>query len=304
MTRTAVAGYDRLEEKLVEKEILTPEGVPLTFVVATVGERIWGYFIDMCLLLVALTAVSVPLLFLAALGQSGVMVALWFVAFFLLRNFYFTYFEIRGQGTTPGKRRAGTRVIDRRGRPLRSGAVFVRNLTRELEVFFPLVALSFPDQVIGAKGSLVQLVAGAWFVGMALMPLFNRDRLRVGDLIAGTVVVRSPRAVLYRDLVTERPVKEEPVYRFTPEQLNVYGIYELQVLEDVLRRRGRVADGPKRLVAAKIIAKIGWAGDADAIDVARFLSDFYAAQRARLERGLLFGDRRERKQMPRGKRRE
>ena len=45
MTRTVVAGYSTAEEKLTRKEILTPEGVPLTFTVATVGERIWGYAI-------------------------------------------------------------------------------------------------------------------------------------------------------------------------------------------------------------------------------------------------------------------
>ena len=303
MRHTSVAGYDTVEGKLTEKEILTPEGVPLTFTVATAGERVWGFFIDVLWIFLAMLTVSLPLGILAAVTASGVIFALLILFFFLLRNFYFTWFEIRWQGATPGKRRAGTRVIDRRGRPLTNGAVFVRNLTRELELFLPLVALSMPDQVMGATNSVVQLVAGTWLLCMALMPLFNRDRLRVGDMIAGTVVVRSPRAVLYRDLVTDRPAQADPVYTFSPEQLDVYGIYELQVLEEVLRSRGRVADKPKRVVAAKIIDKIGWAGDARSMDVNRFLNDFYAAQRARLERGMLFGDRRERKKTPRGKRR-
>jgi len=303
VTGTIVANYREPEEKVRELTILTPEGVPLTFIVASPGERIWGFFIDAVFILLALVVLSLPMLFFSAFGGGELALTVLTLAFFLLRNFYFTFFEIRGQGATPGKRRARTRVIDRRGRPLTSGAVFVRNLTREVELFLPLAALSFPDQVIGAPGSIVQLVAGVWFVGVALLPLLNRDRLRVGDMVAGTLVVRAPLAVLYRDLATAPSKQEGTRYSFTPEQLDVYGIYELQVLEEVLRRRGRVGQKPRRVVAKKIIEKIGWAGDVRSIDVDVFLSEFYTAQRARLERQMLFGERREKKQMPRGKKR-
>ena len=75
----------------------------------------------------------------------------------------------------------------------------------------------------------------------------------------------------------------------------MYGIYELQVLEEVLRRRGRVSRKPKRVVAEKIIDKIGWDGRVRDIDVEVFLNEFYTAQRARLEQKMLFGERRENK---------
>jgi len=303
MSGATVDGYRSRDvtERLRKKEIVTPEGVPLVFAVASPGDRVWGFFVDLSIIALLLLCVGLPLVIFGAAGAPFFALTLFLILFFLLRNFYFTFFEIRWQGSTPGKRRAKTRVIDRHGRPLSSGAVFVRNLTREVELFIPLVALSNPDAAIGGSSGLVQALACLWFLGMALMPLFNRDRLRVGDMVAGTLVVREPAAALRRDLVATRA--PEAKYEFTPEELDVYGIYELQVLEDVLRRRGRASIKAKRVVTMKIIAKIGWQGDRRDLDPEAFLRDFYAAQRARLEQKMLFGERRERKQMPRGKKR-
>ena len=57
---------------------------------------------------------------------------------FLIINFYFSFFEIRWQGQTPGKRQVGIRVIDSRGGQLDTNAILARNLVRELEVWTPL----------------------------------------------------------------------------------------------------------------------------------------------------------------------
>jgi hypothetical protein len=75
---------------------------------------------------------------------------------------------------------------------------------------------------------------------------------------------------------------------FTPAQLDVYGVKELHVLEDVLRAGNRKAMSE---VAQRIKAKIGWLGPADTPD-RTFLSAYYAGLRARLESRLLFGHRR------------
>jgi hypothetical protein len=125
-------------------------------------------------------------------------------------------------------------------------------------------------------------------LAFGLLPLFNRDRLRVGDLVAGTVVVRTPDAVLLEDLA-DAPARE--ALTFTDAQLDVYGVYELQVLEDVLRGRGRAGHADAvQTVAAKVRGKIGWSGPPVADEP--FLDAFYAALRGRLERRLLFGKRR------------
>ncbi|MEL6758595.1 MAG: RDD family protein, partial [Pseudomonadota bacterium] len=76
---------------------------------------------------------------------------------------------------------------------------------------------------------------------------------------------------------------------FTPEQLNVYGIHELHVLEDVLRQS---TPEIKRNVANRIATKIGYEPQVGETDLV-FLESFYAALRAHLEQRMLFGQRKE-----------
>ena len=82
---------------------------------------------------------------------------------------------------------------------------------------------------------------------------------------------------------------------FSQQQLDHYGIRELQVLEDLLRRyeTGTLGDQILTDVAWRIQKKIGWQETVD--QPLAFLEAFYRAQRARLEQKLLFGQRQERK---------
>jgi len=92
-------------------------------------------------------------------------------------------------------------------------------------------------------------------------------------------------------------VQPEAELVFRPAQLGVYGIYELQVLEDVLRKR--MQPGGKEAVAAvakRIKVKIEWNDTMQGTAPDHtFLERFYAAQRKHLEQQLLFGKRKERK---------
>jgi uncharacterized RDD family membrane protein YckC len=279
------------------REIITPEGVPLNFVLAGAGDRAAAFLIDM---VIQLVAVLVLALLLSLSGTSNAVIQPIVIIFsFLILNFYFAFFEIRWQGQTPGKRKIGIRVIDARGGQLDTSAVFARNLTRELEVWIPLrfvIAnrLMWPDAPAWAL-----LLGGAWTLVFMFMPLFNKDKLRVGDVVGGTRVVVVPKTVLLGDLVHEaaislqRKAQAAPSYTFTAPQLAIYGIYELQVLEGVLRQ------DPDSLgylentatVSEKIRAKIGYQGRV--VDSARFLKDFYVAQRAHLEQKVLFGQRKQ-----------
>ena len=151
------------------------------------------------------------------------------------------------------------------------------------------------------------------------MPLFNQDRLRCGDMVAGTMVVKAPAAVLLSDLTArgcgspaERPAaaglgRPGPAlapapppeeFPFTRQQLDIYGIHELQVLEDLLRRDDQgILDGRiLEEVCDKIKTKIGWPRERWNVPPRRFLDAFYRAQRALLEQKMLFGQRQERKQ--------
>src|SRR5262249_10177072 len=137
------------------------------------------------------------------------------------------------RGATPGKRIVGVRVIDREGGPLLPGAVIARNLTREIEFFLPLGLLTPAGMALVGGSPWFALALGLWMLLFTLLPLFNRDRLRAGDMIAGTMVVAMPRRLLLEDLA-ERKAR----FVFAEAQLKAYGAFELQVLEEVLRRTG------------------------------------------------------------------
>lgn len=273
-------------------EVLTPEGVVLSFQIAHAGERIGAFLVDLMIQTAAAALVFMLVSPAAFFGEAWVG-ALALLLFFLLRNFYFIWFELRWQGATPGKRTAGLRVVDAQGGPLTADAVFVRNVMRELEFWLPLSLLLaqeyvWPDAPAGAR-----LFSTLWAMVFLLLPLFNRHRLRVGDLVAGTRVVVAPKSVLLTDLGGEEMRRQEeatPRYRFTERQLAVYGIYELQVLEDLLRQLpSRSRKEALEAVSARIRRKIGWEGGD--VEHERFLREFYAALRERLERRMLLGKR-------------
>lgn len=270
--------------------VTTPEGVPLRFTVAEPGDRAGAFLLDALAIMGATLVIVVPLGWLAAVDalSPDVVLAGLVLALFLLRTFYFSFFELLWQGQTPGKRRLRLRAVDARGGPLTAEAVLTRNLTRELEVFLPAVALFAPDSLFAGAPLAMRLLALVWMALFGLLPLFNRDRLRIGDLVAGTIVIRQPDTVLLDDLTA---ASEAPALAFTATQLDVYGEYELQVLESVLRGEGTPGNAEAvRVVAERIRAKIGWEGPAR--DDRAFLSAFYGALRAHLERSLLFGKRR------------
>ncbi|MCB9528305.1 MAG: RDD family protein [bacterium] len=265
--------------------ITTPEGVPLAFRRANLGDRLSAFLVDLCLIGLITLA---PIVVAWHLGGGDIALAIALLVAFVTRTFYFTLFEWRRRGRTPGKQRLGLRVIDARGGPLTAQAIIARNLTRELELFLPLVAAFAPELLVPDADGWITLLTTGWMLGFLLLPLLTRDRLRLGDLIAGTRVVAVPRVALLPELVRS---SASAAYSFTPDQLRHYGNRELQVLEDVLRR-GDVDPATLRLITDKICNRIGWPAESP-VEPHRFLRDFYAAQRAGLERGLLFGRRHE-----------
>lgn len=268
------------------RQIVTPEGVPVTVELADYGERLVALMIDLFIWLVATLAIFIPIVL--AIGMSGgSLIAISIALFigFIVRNLYFVYFELAWRGATPGKRIVGLRVIDRAGGPLLPSAVVARNLTREVEMFLPLGVILTGART--ATGSLdwENLAIAVWLIFFAALPFINRDRMRGGDLIAGTMVISLPKRVLLTDLV-EKAVQ----FSFTEQQLRAYGAFELQVLEELLRR----PDTPESVrvlneVCDKICRRIGWSAPVPPADVVPFLREFYTAERAFLEREQLYG---------------
>jgi uncharacterized RDD family membrane protein YckC len=281
-----------LKLRSLKRTFITPEGVDLRLELGSAGSRAGAFIIDMILMVVTLTAMTLGILYLlSGTGKAGadgageVLAVLWLIGFFILRNGWFSLFEMGGRGATPGKRLMGLRVVARDGARLTGAAVIARNAMREIEVFLPLSFLG-AQAAEGLADTFLTIFALLWSGIFLFFPLFNRDRLRVGDLIAGTWVVRNEKAGLSADLVGNA---HQARRTFPKAALELYGVYELQTLEDVLRN-----ENPDAIVtvATTIRSKAGLPDDGDDYG---FLSDYYAALCAHLEAGLMVGRRRETK---------
>ncbi|MBB4659001.1 RDD family protein [Parvularcula dongshanensis] len=276
--------------KTRERSLITPEGVDLRLKLGEAGARAGAFLLDLTFMLIALIVVTVLLIVAfsqlgAAPGASGradAFAVVWILFFFVLRSFYFTGFEIGPRAATPGKRLLGLRVAARDGGRLSPLGVLARNAMREVELFLPLSFLL--SDAVGVD-ALISIVALVWCGIFVLFPLFNRDRLRAGDLIGGTWVIEAPRRKLLPDLSA---AAASDAYAFTTAALDAYGIKELHVLEDVLRAKD---DATLKAVAERIRAKIGRPAKPGEADAA-FLEAYYQALRGRLEGRLLFGQRR------------
>lgn len=138
----------------------TPEGAALPLAPAGLGVRIMAFLIDM---LIKSVAIIIVFTLLGIFGGMGMGIAL--ILTFLLEWFYPVYFEVWHQGRTPGKKNLNIRVINDDGTPVTFGASLLRNLLRVVD-FLPLVYLT----------------------GI-ITSLFNARFKRLGDLVAGTLVV-------------------------------------------------------------------------------------------------------------------
>lgn len=284
---------ETLHVNKTERAFVTPEGVDLRLNIGDAGQRAAAFMLDAAIIagvLIGFTILAVLLGIGGAKAGGGrgieVMAIIWLLGFFVLRNFYFTAFELSAAAATPGKRAMGLRVASRDGGRLRAESVFVRNAMRELEVFMPLSVL-FADPGGGGVESWMYLLGFIWAAIFVFFPLFNKDRLRIGDLVGGTWVVRTPKRKLSRDMADDG-ASRVAAYNFTTAQVDAYGTKELHVLETVLRQQNRET---LQAVAERIAKKIGWTPRPEDND-RDFLSAYYAALRGRLEQRLLMGKRR------------
>lgn len=149
--------------------IATPEGVELELVLAGAGSRFIAAVIDFALevLLIVLSAlVTIDLI------GGGIGDALLAIAVFAALYVYDVAFEVLGGGRTPGKRITHLRVVRDQGNPVDLPASAIRNLLR-----------------------VIDLLPSAYLVGLMSVLLTKRNQ-RLGDLAAGTLVIRDMRARL------------------------------------------------------------------------------------------------------------
>jgi uncharacterized RDD family membrane protein YckC len=260
--------------------------VSLSVDLADYGERLIAFVIDLVIWFLLTLAIYIPIIW--AIGASGgnlIAISIALFIGFLIRNLYFVYFELAWRGSTPGKRFNGLRVIDRGGGPLLPSAIVARNLTREVEAFLPIGVLVTWGKTSGSALDWENLAIGVWLLFFAALPFINRDRMRGGDMIAGTMVISLPKRALSSDIV-----EKTAQFAFTDQQLRAYGTFELQVLEELLRHPD-TPDSARVLneVCEKICRKIGFTAPVPPAQVGLFLREFYTAERGFLEREQLYG---------------
>lgn len=299
---SAAAPY-MAEQAKRRREVVTPEGIALPFTVATRTSRAGALLLDFVIIYGGMILTLLLVIWVAGglfdeleanaedetmSGALEFLIVVLVLFFFLARYAYFLIFELGPRGATPGKRASGIRVAARNGGRLTAEAVIARNLIRDIELFLPILFLM---QAPSGSGGAAGIAATAWFLVFMLLPFFNKDAMRAGDIIAGTWVVEAPKAKLQATLSTEGAAAGTSdltgaKYEFGEDELSIYGEYELQTLERVLREDRAEAIAA---VAETICIKIGW--NAGQGDERAFLEAFYAQLRARLEGGLRFGKR-------------
>jgi len=154
-------------------EVETPEHVMLDLEVAGVGSRLLAAVLDTVILTGIGAAAALLVAFLTSYGVlpgSGAgftwLAALLVGAGFALWNGYFILFEGLRAGQTPGKRFVGIRVVQDTGHAVTMGSAVIRNLLRIADALPP-----------------------PYLLGLGLIAFHPRGK-RLGDLVAGTVVVR------------------------------------------------------------------------------------------------------------------
>lgn len=192
--------------------IVTPQGVVLDLEAAGVGHRGLARLID--------TAVSTVLLivFVQVLNAFSLGTTLTFilqlVGTFLLFFFYPIIAETYFRGRTIGKFAVGLRVVSLEAGPIGFREAFIRSL-------FQLV-----DFILTYGG--LALICG----------MFTKRSQRLGDLAAGTFVIRDPRAISHVPAVpftppmgTEHIVATMNVMKLKPKQERVIRSFLLRVAE-------------------------------------------------------------------------
>lgn len=302
----------------LKRRMVTPEGIALDITLASRGARIGALALDLLIIGMVMIAATVAMVYLAGSFQgfarkieggpgSGAMqlvAIVWVLFMFFLRSAYFLFFELGPRGATPGKRLTGIRVAARDGGRLTAEMVIARNLLRDIELFLPVIFILSA----GVESSAGWLAATAWFGIFLLFPCFNRDVLRAGDVIAGSWVLERPRRKLQQAMTARGEMREakrawwkwrrgaaedespviaaEPAYRFDEAELAVYGEYELQTLERVLREGRQASIEPVyHAISGKIGRNDGWN------DERAFLEAYYTQLRARLESNMRMGRR-------------
>jgi uncharacterized RDD family membrane protein YckC len=206
-------------------QIATPEGVDLELTLAGVGSRFSAALIDFLIQLALLTALGVAFLIGGDLGGWGD------AAFVLLASLLFLgydiLFEVLNSGRTPGKQLNGIRVVRVDGSPVRFLTSAVRNILRLIDILF--------FYLVGTVSILV-----------------TRRNQRIGDLAAGTLVIRERLAPRPQDEYARATATTRPAGEWQSWDVGGVTAEELSAVRAFLARRHELTPGARQLLADEL----------------------------------------------------
>jgi len=211
--------------------MVTPEAVPLEFQTANVGSRILAYVIDMA---VVVAGIFAGLFAVALLGQAtDVVVPDWVaitIVLVLLPSWwlgYFIGFETLWRGRTLGKAALGLRVVTTEGAPVRFRHAAIRGLLGVVDI----------------------AIASGFFAVVFI--LLTKDNQRLGDLVAGTLVLRERSGLAAPAPVSFAPPAGLEAYTATLDTSRLT-IEEYQAVRTYLLRAASLPPGPRAALALQL----------------------------------------------------
>ncbi|MBH8553963.1 RDD family protein [Nostocaceae cyanobacterium CENA357] len=218
----------------------TPESVELEFTLAGIGNRAWALIIDYQILaltlvvfFIAWTIVSVQLVgfWKDIFGSASLLwlIAIAFITWFVIYVGYFVFFETLWQGQTPGKRLAKIRVVRDDGRPIGLQQATLRALLRPFDEF---------------------LFMGAFLI------MFGRREKRLGDLVAGTIVIQAQTFTASATLIISEQARSLYEHLLQIADLSPLLPDDFAVIREYLQRRGAMALKARTALALQLTQQV------------------------------------------------
>lgn len=224
-------------------DIETPELVVVSYTIAGLGSRVYAAIIDLFICVVMYVSLIVGIVILtrgdrAASDNLPTPSTAWFVAVMFLLLFvilwgYYLLFEGLRDGQTPGKQMLRLRAVRDGGYSVGFSASAVRNLMRMIDL----------------------QPAFSYLIGIASVA-FTKSGKRLGDIVAGTIVVRE---ALVRQPVVAAAPRSDAVVTVTAQLTDE----EFTLLERWSERRGSLEPGKRRQLAAQVANRLRRALPAD-----------------------------------------
>jgi uncharacterized RDD family membrane protein YckC len=216
-------------------DVATPERVSLSLPVAGIGYRCLAYLADLCLIFLFWVVAYFAFTLLVSdvlgffQGLSGIAQTLLVVGAFATQWVYWTLAEVLMHGQTPGKRLVGIRVVRVDGSPVGVLESAVRNLVR-----------------------VVDSLPGIYAVGV-LSVLLTRQHRRLGDLLAGTILVREERI----DLDKYTAPAAEPTAVPSPGRAARLAAEDVELLLSFLARAPQFEPAARTRLGTKLVERYG-----------------------------------------------